>query len=299
MDIYPSKILLFGEYTIIKNSSALAIPYSRYQSHWSDERSEDPTFENIIDEEFSNESLQKIFNELKKLKKPKISLKKFKNQLDEGLWMCTNSPMGYGLGSSGAVSAAIYRRYVNNKSDDIKQLKQELSRIENIFHGKSSGIDPLISYTNSALWVHSDKSIEKVELPRTTTGGTIFLINSKMARNSASLINFFVEQCKDSEFIDSFVDPVSEAVEKAIPLLIAQDFEGLMKHVALISELQFMHLPPMTTLEMQDLWMRGIETTEFYLKLCGAGGGGFILGFTEDWEGIQGYLSGYEVEKLL
>jgi mevalonate kinase len=28
----------------------------------------------------------------------------------------------------------------------------------------------------------------------------------------------------------------------------------------------------------------GIDTNDYYLKLCGSGGGGYILGFTEDLE---------------
>ena len=33
-----------------------------------------------------------------------------------------------------------------------------------------------------------------------------------------------------------------------------------------------------------QLWQKGIETNDYYLKLCGSGGGGFILGFTQDFE---------------
>ena len=32
--IFPSKILLFGEYTVILNSKAIAIPYHNYSSQW-------------------------------------------------------------------------------------------------------------------------------------------------------------------------------------------------------------------------------------------------------------------------
>jgi len=31
----------------------------------------------------------------------------------------------------------------------------------------------------------------------------------------------------------------------------------------------------------QNLWKTGLDTKAFYLKLCGSGGGGFLLGFTE------------------
>ncbi|MCH2023573.1 MAG: hypothetical protein MK207_13940 [Saprospiraceae bacterium] len=298
MKTYPSKILLFGEYTIIRNSSALAMPYKHYQSFWSDEEDIDPEFKNYIDEDFSKNCLQNIFEDLKKLKKPRLVLAKMRQQLDDGLWFSSDAPLGYGLGSSGAISAAIYERYVQKKATKLPQLKQELARIENSFHGKSSGIDPLISYTNSALWVHADKSIEKVTLPESLDKGTIFLVNSNQPRVSTPLINFFMEQCKDPDFIEEFVQPVSESVEKAIQALINNDFPTLIYHASMISELEFMYLPPMVTLEMRDLWMLGIESQEFYLKICGAGGGGFILGFTEDWENVKHYFEDYETKIL-
>jgi len=31
-----------------------------------------------------------------------------------------------------------------------------------------------------------------------------------------------------------------------------------------------------------DVWKAGLETDDYYLKLCGSGGGGFLLGFAEN-----------------
>ena len=33
-----------------------------------------------------------------------------------------------------------------------------------------------------------------------------------------------------------------------------------------------------------DIWQQGLDTGEFTLKLCGSGGGGFLLGFTRDYK---------------
>jgi mevalonate kinase len=298
MDIFPSKLLLLGEYTIIQNSSALAIPYSNYRSHWSDVVFANPSQENVIDENFSKASLEQIFEDLKKLKLPKLHLSKMKKDLDNGLWVCSNSPIGYGLGSSGAVCAAIYDRYAVRKATDLEKLKKDLARLEHSFHGKSSGIDPLISYSNYPLWIHSNKKIESIKFSQTKENnkGAIFIVDTQRPRISTPLINYFVDRCKDTEFLSDFVGPVSAAVERAIPALIKQDYTTLLEAVALISELQFMYLPPMIPEEMQQLWMQGIESHDFYLKLCGAGGGGFLLGFTEDWEATLPYLEGYSFD---
>ena len=33
--------------------------------------------------------------------------------------------------------------------------------------------------------------------------------------------------------------------------------------------------------QMRGLWSKGLESGEYVLKLCGAGGGGYILGFSD------------------
>ena len=42
--------------------------------------------------------------------------------------------------------------------------------------------------------------------------------------------------------------------------------------------------------QFHELWKKGIETNDYYLKLCGSGGGGYILGFTEDIEKANNHL---------
>ena len=48
--------------------------------------------------------------------------------------------------------------------------------------------------------------------------------------------------------------------------------------------------------EFHSLWKKGIETNAYYLKLCGSGGGGYMLGFTEDYEKAQTALKGHKLE---
>lgn len=294
---YPSKILLLGEYTIIQNSAALAVPYPHYKSYWSDHPLS-ADFENTIDISFSKQSLQKIALDLKLLEKPLLDLNQFEKDLKNGLWFCTNSPMGYGLGSSGAVCAAIYDRYGLEKRTDLQLLKQELALLEHSFHGKSSGIDPLIAYKKAPLWVHTDKSIESITLQKQKKGA-IFLVDTKLPRISTPLINFFVASCEQANFNTDFVHPVNEAVDQAIHALIDGNFDVLMQSIQRISTLQFRHLPPMIPKNMHPLWKKGLETNAFYLKICGAGGGGFMLGFANNWEEVKSYFDSFETLQLI
>jgi mevalonate kinase len=41
-----------------------------------------------------------------------------------------------------------------------------------------------------------------------------------------------------------------------------------------------------------------LETNAYYLKLCGSGGGGFVLGFTEDLEKAKTMLEGHNLQVI-
>ena len=48
--------------------------------------------------------------------------------------------------------------------------------------------------------------------------------------------------------------------------------------------------------QFHDLWKTGIDTNAYYLKLCGSGGGGYILGFTEDISTARDVLKDHRLE---
>jgi len=45
-----------------------------------------------------------------------------------------------------------------------------------------------------------------------------------------------------------------------------------------------------------DLWKQGLESEEYFLKLCGSGGGGFVMGFTRDYGKTSELLKKYQPE---
>jgi len=50
--------------------------------------------------------------------------------------------------------------------------------------------------------------------------------------------------------------------------------------------------------EFMSIWRMGLESDEFYLKLCGAGGGGFILGFAQDMKRLRSAVKNYRLELI-
>ena len=93
-------------------------------------------------------------------------------------------PQGFGVGSSGAIVAAIYDNYSQDKiasdanmsNEEFIGLKKIFGTLESYYHGKSSGLDPLICYLNLPVLIKSKSEVGTVGLPDTSTGkGAIFL----------------------------------------------------------------------------------------------------------------------------
>src|SRR3990167_3789440 len=104
--LFYSKILLFGEYGIIQDSKGLSIPYNFYNGALKSD--ENPTEE----AKKSNESLVKFVAYLKKLQTEQPELVTFnievlQNDVNNGMYFDSSIPQGYGVGSSGALVAAI------------------------------------------------------------------------------------------------------------------------------------------------------------------------------------------------
>ena len=112
--LFYSKILLFGEYGIIRDSKGLSIPYNFYNGALKVD--ENPTEESIK----SNANLQRFVIYLDNLQQtqPKLvsfNLELLKRDVERGMYFDSSIPQGYGVGSSGALVAAIYDKYAKNK----------------------------------------------------------------------------------------------------------------------------------------------------------------------------------------
>ena len=131
--LYYAKILLFGEYGIINDAQGLSIPYNFYQGAFRTEAGLSGKAEK------SNLELRKYLNHLISLRQQgtlpaELNLEEFEKDLDEGLYFDSSIPEGYGVGSSGAICAAIYDHYAINRIDPENGLdKQDIPKLKKIF----------------------------------------------------------------------------------------------------------------------------------------------------------------------
>ncbi|ESU21685.1 Mevalonate kinase [Flavobacterium cauense R2A-7] len=303
--LFYSKILLFGEYGIIKDSKGLSIPYNFYNGALKVD--ENPSEEAVK----SNASLKRFVAYLKDLQNEQPELVTFnlevlKSDVERGMYFDSSIPQGYGVGSSGALVAAIYDKYANNKitvlenltREKLLQLKAIFSQMESFFHGKSSGLDPLNSYLSLPILINSKDNIEPAGIPSQSTEGkgAVFLIDSGIVGETAPMVNIFMENLKKEGFRKMLKSQFIKYTDACVENFLHGDMKSLFENTKKLSKVVLNNFKPMIPEQFHQVWQKGIDTNDYYLKLCGSGGGGYILGFTQDLEKAKQSLKDYKLE---
>ena len=300
--LFYSKILLFGEYGIIKNSKGLSIPYNSFKGGLKigDVNSK------IVDQ--SNRNLQLFRDFLSDIDSSIVAfdLKKMNNDLSNGMYFDSTIPQGYGVGSSGALVAAFYDRYAINKftvlenltRDKILHLKNIFSSMESFFHGKSSGLDPLNSYLSLPILIHSKDQIETTGIPLQSSNGkgAVFLIDSGESSETAPMVDIFFKSMKNTNYNRVIREDLIRITDSCVDNFLAGDFKSLFFDIKNLSKVVLENFKPMIPLNFHKIWAKGIESNDYFLKLCGSGGGGYILGFSQDFEKAKSSLKGYKLQ---
>jgi mevalonate kinase len=294
-DRFFSKILLFGEYALMKGSQALSVPFRNLYGKFV---FEDQAAADSFD---SNGHLSRYAGYLRQQKqlRERLDVSLFEKEIDSGLVFKSNIPLGYGLGSSGALVAAIYERYARHKlpEENLPDLKCFFALMESWFHGKSSGLDPLICYLQKAVMVESEGGLKTVRLPEfKDTGGALFLLDSGTTGETQPLVNYFMEQCRDAGFLQQIRSELVPLNAECIRAYLSGDAPALLLCSKKLSAFTFRYFQPMIPEKLRTIWQAGLKSEDYFLKLCGSGGGGMMLGFTADFEKARQQLENFPVK---
>ncbi|MCF6241969.1 MAG: hypothetical protein L3J74_11560 [Bacteroidales bacterium] len=303
-EIFYAKILLFGEYSVIYNSMGLIIPYSHFRGElafMNKDRYTDLDFAKQSNNQLKNYAESLLLLEKSGNLNVQLDLPAFITDIKKGLYFESTIPQGYGLGSSAALVAAVYSRYAKNKiksrkniaSDEILQLKSDFSEMEAFFHGTSSGVDPLNSYIKYPVLMKGKGQFETVGIPRTDNGkdNAIFLLNTGKSRKTGPLVQVFLEKSKDKYYQKAIKEELIPLNNHCINSLLDGNLNEFRIALKKISAFQLNYFKEMIPKSCLDLWGKGLNTDDYYLKLCGAGGGGFILGFTGEYDKVKQDIS--------
>ncbi|MFL2637321.1 MAG: mevalonate kinase [Flavobacteriaceae bacterium] len=300
--IFYSKILLFGEYGIIKDSKGLSIPFNYFKGGL---KVGDSKNEN---QKISNQNLKKFRDYLLKINTDivKFDHEKFDIDLVNGMYFDSSIPQGYGVGSSGAIVAAIYDRYALSKitvlenltKQKILVLKNIFSEMESFFHGKSSGLDPLNSYLSLPILIHSKDEVETTGIPSQDSigKGAVFLLDSGKSSDTAPMVEIFFKLMENKKYKRMINDEFIKITDSCVEDFLNANFNSLFKNIKILSQVVLKNFKPMIPKDFHNVWAKGIESDEYFLKLCGSGGGGYILGFAKDYNKAKKSLSNYNLE---
>lgn len=303
--LFYSKILLFGEYGIIKDSKGLSIPYNFFKGALKIDK------HHTVATHKSNASLKRFADFLENLQNEKPELVSFdiealKKDVADGLYFDSSIPQGYGIGSSGALVAAVYDKYANHRITVLENLTREklltlkgiFAEMESFFHGKSSGLDPLNSYLSLPILINSADHIEPTGIPSQAENGkgAVFLLDSGSTGETAPMVQIFMENMKQEGFRNMVRDQFIKHTDACVEDFLQGNIKSLFGNIKQLSKVVLENFKPMIPAQFHKLWKKGIDTNAYYLKLCGSGGGGYMLGFTEDIDKAREALKDYQLE---
>ena len=290
--IYPAKILLFGEHTVIKGSQALAMPINDFYGTWkfAPRKSDWPSLQQQLSQfqqYLEKQGLQELLDTIN-----------FRTDLNRGLFFDANIPTGYGLGSSGALCAAVFHRFRKTQDKKLPQLKEVFAMMESFFHGESSGTDPLVSYLQHPILLGN--TIQKVSLPKENKEGdsVLFLLDTGIKREASPFIKGFLKRCEDIFYEKKCASQLVPLVDDAIHTFLEGQWRLLFNTMHELSLFQYRYFDFMILDTFKNIWLEGLSSTHFKLKICGAGGGGFILGLSNDFEKTNAQLEKYKLKPI-
>lgn len=310
MEKFTSKVLMFGEYSLLYDSMALTMPYDKFSGQFAftnlDNKDQSAQNSNIGLRQLCSHMLDHHTDESFKL-----NVNKFKAELDKGLFFESNIPQGFGLGSSGALVAAIFLRYLDKAGDfkdglkhltkeKIYNLKKCLGGLEGYFHGTSSGIDPLSILINEPLLLKSPTDISTVAVPKYDPKGkhVVFLLNTRLARNTDKLVNQFKKACDSPEFRSKLENDLILFTNDSINSFLKANTKDLYKNLDSLVKFQINEMSYLIPELYQEIVKSGLDSGDYFLKICGSGGGGYMLGFTDDWDTTKEKLAKEDIEIL-
>lgn len=264
---FHAKILLFGEHLINLGCDALSIPYPSFSGQLQPSENLDPRIEKYL--AFLHQQKFDFLDQDKLSQRPR-------------LMFASDIPEGYGCGSSGAIVAASYDRFKAKDVSNKQHLKDYFSKMESYFHGVSSGTDPMISYLNKPIRFTSSGDIivlQDLEFPLDEF--TLVLIDSGKPREGKTFINWFMAKSNDSNFRDQLNKVLIPHTQTCIESLSGDRSQDFLSSFQSISHFQFHLMQKMIPQHIKTLWASGLDSQKFFLKICGAGGGGFFIGLAQ------------------
>ena len=162
-------------------------------------------------------------------------------------------------------------------------------------------MDPTICYLQLPLLLRSAQDIGTVSMPDLPLNGRggVFLLNSGGPGETQPMVQIFMDKLKEDGFRRLMTEQFKCYNDACVAAFLEGKTDVLLRELKKLSGLVLANFGPMIPSDYHNLWQKGIDTNAYYLKLCGSGGGGYILGFAPDLEQAQAELDPHRMDVVL
>lgn len=294
---FPAKVILFGEYSVLLGSDALGIPVRDFSGCLRVGHNEKQAQQALK----SNHELQR-FHEYLSVDvdgSKMIDLNAFEYDILKKLWFDSTIPGSYGLGSSGALTAAVFERYGNTTQKKTVQAPEWLAFLrdtfiwmESYFHGSSSGFDPMISYLDHPVLKRHDQIPAAILFPKPGTDRPfeVRLFDTGRVSQTGPMVRWFLGIFGNDGTLKATGMEFTRIVNKCINDFLSLNNDEFWIALHDLSRWQLENLRPLIPEDILPLWKDGLEGRDYFMKLCGSGGGGFVLLFSKNKNAPSGAL---------
>lgn len=278
------------------DAMALSVPFNRFSGYLD--------FDSNRSHLASSAEIRKFYEYLMSgADSPKLhftfDLESLKADVENGLYFNSNIPQQYGVGSSGALVAALFSRYAAGFVPENELmpefLKADFSILESFFHGKSSGIDPLISYLNKPFLIDSEKRIFPVKFDLSKSGLSFALIDTGTTGATGPLVQHFIDQFQIPVFRLAFERQFIPANNGCIESLLNGNQQNFFLFLDQLIQFQLQHFQRMIPGNFHAIISEALND-QVFIKLLGSGGGGFLLAIAETADCLNSWAEKNEIK---
>jgi len=265
---YPSKLLLFGEYLVLQQGAALAIPDTRYQTRWV--HKDDPDTEMIEYLHYlKNQDFLKYYLDLNRLEK----------HLKNGWQLQSDIPRHMGLGSSASFIAAIYDRYKSEPDSEVSMdlLQRIFAAMEDYMHGTSSGFDPMPIYFRQPVLRKNNQSVLVNTSIPCLDHWQLELVDSGSPRKKNHWIQKFLDKIESDKKFEDKIKTLTKVNNKMVEAVIKNERSIAENLLTTFSDNQFHLFENWIPDSIKTQWEETRNNPRAIMKILGAGGGGYFL----------------------
>jgi len=284
----PSKIILFGEHSVVYGYPAIVAAISRRSFCQIDNRTDNEITVNLLD--FKSQKSYKILKLLKDYDENNNKFSSIVGIIQEFLKKITvksgfnvkiksDIPIAAGLGSSASIHVSLVNAL--NNYFNLNLSKNEISDIaftgEKDVHGNPSGIDNTIA-TFGGLLYYQNKQFTRFTIKRPIT---LIVSNTKIPRNTGDLVSGVRELYeKEKDNVENLFQSIEKIVVQGKILLESsriKDLGDLMnKNQEILKKIG------VSNEKINELVEIALNNGALGSKLTGAGGGGCIISLTDE-----------------